>query len=78
MSIATGSTRYLMFAHLPVGPTALVTRNELAATVRTHAGHLWRRGSNENAQAAGVFDVVPGETWAKPVASVVSDGLGQA
>jgi IS30 family transposase len=36
------STRYVMLVHLPVGHSALATRNALAATVQTLPPHLWR------------------------------------
>jgi len=36
------STRYLMLVHLPIGHTAIATRNALATTVQTLPRHLWR------------------------------------
>ncbi|MFE8950549.1 IS30 family transposase [Streptomyces sp. NPDC007856] len=36
------STRYLMLVHLPVGHSAIATRNALATTVQTLPRHLWR------------------------------------
>jgi len=36
------ATRYVMLVHLPVGHSALATRNALAATVQTLPPHLWR------------------------------------
>ncbi|MFZ4298571.1 IS30 family transposase, partial [Streptomyces cinereoruber] len=36
------ATRYVMLLHLPVGHSAIATRNALAATVQTLPPHLWR------------------------------------
>ncbi|MEU2061541.1 IS30 family transposase [Streptomyces sp. NPDC013455] len=36
------STRYLMLMHLPVGHSAIATRNALATTVQTLPRHFWR------------------------------------
>ncbi|WP_435877392.1 IS30 family transposase [Streptomyces albidoflavus] len=36
------STRYLMLVHLPVGHTAIATRNALTTTVQALPRHLWR------------------------------------
>ncbi|MGW1290919.1 IS30 family transposase, partial [Streptomyces sp. NPDC002586] len=36
------STRYVMLVHLPVGHSAIATRNALATTVQTLPRHLWR------------------------------------
>lgn len=36
------STRYLMLVHLPVGHSAIATRNALTATVQNLPCHLWR------------------------------------
>ncbi|MFJ3646991.1 IS30 family transposase [Streptomyces murinus] len=36
------ATRYVMLVHLPIGHSAMATRNALTATVQTLPPHLWR------------------------------------